>query len=184
MTARLPESDESDTVVPVEIDSWEIECCAPLPTVGQPASWRLLFAPPAPEPEFNVRADWLVSPWMESSSTSRFLRLQRGDLTAVWRDPPDISPGIHRLTGRVYGSGHGGSDIDSLPPSTAQVRRVRVIRVMAYLVNRWITEIPGTVELIDVHQSPKVFLQLPNLDDSAGQTERGVLIDLAFYHPE
>lgn len=176
------------TVVPARVASWEIECCAPPPTVGQTATWRLGFHPGGGEmdPLLDFEHDWIVTSWPVPSYPSA-LCLTDGLIQACWRQPPaNQGLGRIRLRGQVFATKHGGDGWEMFPRTTTRVLRVQVVTTDV----RWSTgqggrgrrgvPVQGSTLLADVMQSPRQFPQ-EQLRDFIGDepVAGGVLIDLA-----
>ena len=169
-----------NSVVLVQIDAWEIECCAPPPAVGELTEWRLYFMAAGPDPALNFTADWTASPWPPDAPDQLGIVLRCGQLTVLWADPPEPITGLQRLTGQVYGTRHGGTDTDLFPMTAAVVRRVRVVRHMVQDVDRVISPVPGSLTLADVPVSPRWFHR--GRKGATGEptwSQDGVLLDLA-----
>ena len=179
--------------LPVSVSSWEIECCGPLPTVGGPASWRLIFSPVAtPDLESLDRVpgsvselEWLVEPWPDGGDDAR--ALYRNGFAAYFYRPMDSSPGQRAhlpppgrqmLRGVVFGTRHGGSDYDLFPTVAATVHRIQVVSCEYRLQDdRTLVPVVGTTALREVQQSPKWFhshhpRQLGRGDRRTGQRRR------------
>jgi hypothetical protein len=179
-TGPTPASSANRVHVEVFVSSWEIECCAPPPAVGEEATWTLQFVSasgPYPFPELDTERSWQV--------------VQRGDTTclidgpvvAFWSDfdgaPP--APGPATMRGHVYGNAHGPLP-EAVPAVMGIVQRVRIAS-QAYAPHgeRELRAVPGTLMLADVERSPRWFSRgdrpLADRVDQAQQT--GVLLDLA-----
>lgn len=181
--------------LPVVISSWEIECCAPPPVVGEFTTWRLIFEPVAtPDPRSWDRVpgsvsalQWQVEPWStDGESTDGDRRaLYRNGVAAFYR-PLDSTAdltnapllGRHLLRGEVSGTKHGGFVDDGFPTVTARVSRIQVISVEFRVHGQNLTQAPGSTRLTEVQQSPKWFTHRPSrlaIDDASkpGRHARG-----------
>lgn len=162
--------------LPVVIPAWEIECCAPLPVVGETASWRLAFESVATtdgEPADRVpgsirRQMWQVEAWPAGDGDRR--ALYRNGVAAYFYPPPSpgsaqamTAPPLGRqlLRGVLFGTRHGGSDYDLLPMVSAMVTRVQVISCEMLQQDGVAAPVPGSNRLVDVRQSPKWFSRHP-----------------------
>lgn len=191
---------DRQTELLVAISSWEIECCGPLPTVGQPASWRLVFMPvDTPDPESSERdpgvvADlhWHVEPLPDSPHGRA---LDRNGFAAYytpasWAPGGQTQPlpklGRQRLRGTVFGTRHGGAEWDGFPTVTAMTGRIQVVSWVHCEVKRTLARVPGSARLRDVDESPKWFRYEPRpdckavrqLDNPTYRDETGLLLTL------
>ena len=139
-------------VIEIVVDSWEIECCAPPPVVGEQSSWRPVFVPSEDHPLASEHR-WTVVAHDPAP------RLHRDGVTAAWggvrTEPPQ--PGEHCLHGFLYGAAHLFED---LPPLAGRVRRIRVIsdeREVDPENARALRPVPGSVRTRDVDASPRWF---------------------------
>lgn len=171
--------------LPVFISSWEIECCAPPPIVGESTLWSLIFEPVAtPDPQSLARVpgsvtelQWQVEPW---STDDDIRALYRNGVAAYYRPIGNIDPittpplGRHLVRGTVSGTKHGGFVDDSFPTVSATVSRIQVVSCEFRLHNQEATPIPGSTRLKDVQQSPKWFTHHPPrlVADSTASTGR------------
>lgn len=139
-----------DHVIEVVVDSWEIECCAPPPVVGEQSSWRPLFIPSDDHP-FAAEHRWTVVPHVPAA------RLYRAGVTAAWGNAPVAppEPGEHVLRGFVYGAAHVFPE--DLPPLTGRVRRVRVISEEFSADAQPLQRMPGSLRTHEVDASPRSF---------------------------
>ncbi|MET0864091.1 MAG: DUF6578 domain-containing protein [Nakamurella sp.] len=175
--------------------AWEIECCAPVPTVGELATWRLGFVTEGEwlDPLLDFEHDWMVS----ASPTASFpnaLCLTDGIVRACWfqRSGTEghraLESGPVRLRGQLFASRHGGSGWDEFPATTTRVLRVQLVTNDA----RWPAGgnsgqrgvlVPHSTVLTDVQQSPKWFPSAwpANVRGIVGDIPmcNGVLLDLA-----
>ena len=179
-TEPLSPSNGRELVIQLHVDSWEIECCAPPPAVGERSSWTLGFLSAAgewPRPEFEQESTWDVE--QRDGATV----LVRGPVLAEWRDregaPP---PGRATLRGWLTGTVHG-TGTDRLAPVTGTVRRLRVVRETYELdPDQTLRPLPDTTTLIGVERSPSWFSSEEDLPTAVGERaamETGLLIDLA-----
>lgn len=181
-----------DYVIEVVVDSWEIECCAPPPVVGEQSSWRPLFIPSDDHPLAAERR-WTVAPHAPAA------RLYRAGVTAAWGNVPVAppEPGEHVLRGFVYGAAHVFPE--DLPPLTGRVRRVRVISeefAADPAAGQTLRPVPDSLRTREVDASPRSFA-LPDVQASpvttsvtatglrwsaaipgTGRHETGVVVDL------
>ncbi|OLT15823.1 hypothetical protein BJF78_15715 [Pseudonocardia sp. CNS-139] len=170
------------TVVEVFVASWEIECCAPPPAVGEPTTWTLGFQPGHGEyadPDLDRERDWLVEP------RDGWTAVTDGPLVAWWNDHagPVPAPGRHRLRGLLVGSAHGLGPQD-VPATTGTVRRVRLVS-QVYRPGRDGTLLPvrGTVSMADRERSPRWF-RIDRIDSGTDVPQQtGVLLDVAVAGP-
>jgi hypothetical protein len=159
------------------VASWEIECCAPPPAVGESTTWRL---------GFSVGDDGSAPAHDRIWSVTRhetWTALSDGPVVASWigTDPPP-PPGIHRLRGTLFGTNHGGSSSpDDVPQTAGTVRRIRLTsEVFRIDADRTLRPVPGTLELTECHRSPRWFSDgerpiEPGLD---ARMQTGVLIEV------
>ena len=189
----------------VVIPAWEIECCAPLPVVGETASWCLAFEPvvttdaePADRVPGSVsRQMWHVEAWPAGDGDRR--ALYRNGVGAYYYPPQSPSSaqamtapplGRHLLRGVLFGTRHGGSDYDLLPMVSAMVTRVQVISCDMLQQDRVAAPVPGSTRLVDVRQSPKWFSRHPPgpvtsvLTGAGGQFRRRVVQEGLVYRAE
>jgi len=168
--------------VPIVIASWEIECCGPLPAVGQPTSWRLIFMPVHTpdmkslerDPGSVTELEWQVE-LLPGGAYGR--ALYRNDFAAYFyhsdwgaggRSRPLPALGRQTLHGLIDGTRHGGAEYDSFGSMTATVSRIQVISWEHRLVERSQVRVPSSAELRDVRQSPKWFRRSPHPRRSPG----------------
>jgi hypothetical protein len=182
-TDPTPTSRSGRTVAEVFVDDWEIECCGPLPAVGEPTTWRLRFVPAGDPPhELDAERSWLV----ERRGT--WTALADGPVVASWLSSaqPAPEPGRNALRGQLIGSRHGGSGPDAAPEVTGTVLRVRLASCVFRLDGtRTLVPQPGTFRLVDVPRSPRRFAW-PDRPIELGvdlAMETGVLLDLAVPDP-
>lgn len=144
----------SDPVIEIVVESWEIECCAPPPVVGEQATWWALFVPSTDHP-FSAEHLWSVVPPQPAP------RLHRDGVVAAWgggHTAPAPPPGEHRLRGHLSGAAHVFPE--DLPPVTGRVRRLRVLshEFAADPGGTYaLSPIPGSVAVRDVDASPRWF---------------------------
>ena len=182
-TAPTPVAGRSGPVVSVMIPGWEIECCAPPPTVGEVTGfWRLGFVDGAksPEPALDHEHEWSSSPWPEPTSRSACC-LTDGAIRVYLPSPE--SPAAQRicLRGHISGTKHGGSGWDGFPSTTGLVTRVQLVTsdFACDERTRYYNMIPGTTTLADVTRSPTRFPANFIRDEFGRRTNtHGVLIDL------
>lgn len=165
-------------IVELFVASWEIECCAPPPAVGESTTWQLGFSAgddgsaPAHERIWSVTRH---ETWTAMSD---------GPIVACWIDTgtPPPEPGIHRLRGTLHGSVHGGSRPDDAPRTTGTVQRVRVASEVFRLdADRTLRPVPGTLELTECRRSPRSFSDGEHPIEAGFQDrmQTGVLIEVA-----
>lgn len=136
------------------VASWEIECCAPPPVVGEPMTWRLGFATEDGDATPTHERIWSVA------RHETWTALSDGPIVACWIGTDGSPPpaGIHRLRGALFGTRHGGSCPDDVPETTGTVQRVRLASEVFRLdAGRTLRPIPGTLELADCRSSPRWF---------------------------
>lgn len=174
--------------LPVFIPSWEIECCAPPPVVGESTRWSLIFETVAtPDrqsldrvPGSVTELQWQVESW---SPDDDIRALYRNGFAAYYRPTDDVSVdpltalplGRHLVRGTVSGTKHGGFVNDSFPTVSATVNRIQVVSGEFRLHDREATPISGSTGLKDVQQSPKWFTHHPPrlvADSAAASTGR------------
>lgn len=177
--------------VPVSVACWEIECCAPPPTVGLTATWRIGFDSQGDwmDPLLDFDHEWSVAPF-PLPGFPRALCLSDGLVQACWRQPPEVLlSGRQWLRGQLFGTKHGGDGWSEFPRTTSRVIRVQV----ATNDLRWSAgpngrgrrgiPVPRSTLLTDVQQSPRRFspaLLRDNTDFIGDEpVVNGVLIDLA-----
>jgi hypothetical protein len=137
------------THIEVFVASWEIECCAPAPVVGEPTSWVLTFLGPSDiRPELDRDRAWRV----ERRDGSTWLI--DGQVSARWstHNGPPPEPG-HAVVmrGRLHGGVH-----DEGPRTTGTVQRIRFATSHHRLVEpRTLEPVPGTLSLTDVSEAPR-----------------------------
>jgi hypothetical protein len=171
MSARdFPRAD-----LPIVVSSWEIECHGPLPTVGEPTTWRLAFIPvDQPDPLAAERTvgsvtelQWQVEPLADGSDGRALYRngfaayyrcLDRGPGGRARPLPP---LGQQLLRGVIYGTRHGGAEHDTFPTTTATADRIQVISWQYRQLDRRLIKVPGSVVQRNVQQSPRRFTMTP-----------------------
>jgi hypothetical protein len=163
--------------IEVFVASWEIECCAPAPVVGEPASWVLTFIGPSDVwPELDHDRAWQV----EHRECTTWLT--DGPVSARWNEhsgaPP--RPGHTRLRGSLAGGIH-----EEGPRTTGTVQRIRFATCTYRLVEpRRLEPVPGTLVLTDVPEADRsLFFDHDRDVRLGGQRDDlpmsvGVLLDL------
>jgi hypothetical protein len=177
-TGPTPTSLSDRVALELFVESWEIECCAPPPVVGEPTTWKLGFVPGGHEHgAHNHERYWIVS------RHDGWTALTDGPVTAYWSGgtvpPPD--PGAHQLRGALFGTRHGGISPDDAPDTTGTVQRVRLASQVHRLdEQRTLHKVPGTLELVDRRRSPRGF-RIDGRFAASGdiaRMETGVLLDV------
>jgi Family of unknown function (DUF6578) len=182
-TEPTPVSGRSGPVVSVLVSGWEIECCAPQPTVGEMGQWRLSFIPAekSRDPALDGEHEWLSAPWPDPVSPSASC-LSDGSIRVHWGSPTATSiPQRIRLRGHVFGTKHGGTEWDDFPSTTALVTRVQLVtsEFAKQEQNSYFSVVRGTTTLVDVDRSPKWFPGMLIPDEFGRRiSTHGVLIDL------
>jgi hypothetical protein len=145
------------TVVEFVVDSWEIECCAPPPVVGEWSSYHVLFHPSDDHP-FATERCWSVVP---DGPTPRLIRLGVTAAYASGDGRGEIpAPGEQRLRGQLSGTVHVFPP--DLPPLAGTVRRVRVVSeefVLAPDGPPRLRRVPGSLRCRETDRSPRWFSQ-------------------------
>lgn len=189
-------SPASDDAVIVSISSWEIECCAPPPAVGEMTSWSLqLFPTVESEPHWlppaNTSLEWQVEAWPNLDGPHRML--SRGGIVALLAaEQPDTpwvrrpfqlpDPGRRRVQGVLQAGRHGGRGQvwAAFPSTTALVGSVRVITVTGWEPdengNR--CPAPGAYFLTSCARSPVSFAHLGGSHDGSVGEQTGLLVRL------
>jgi hypothetical protein len=179
MHHRFTEPTPTDrSTVELFVASWEIECCAPPPAVGESTTWRLGFS--VGDDRSTPAHDRIWSVTRHETWTA----LSAGPVVAYWirTDAPPPTPGLHRLRGALFGTRHGGFSPDDVPETTGTVRRVRVASEVFRLdADRTLRPIPGTLELSVTQRSPRRFSddEHPTEQGDEARMHTGVLIELA-----
>ncbi|ANY06084.1 hypothetical protein AFB00_06975 [Pseudonocardia sp. HH130630-07] len=134
----------------IVVDSWEIECCAPPPVVGERSSWRVLFVPSV-DHRLATEHEWSVLAHDPEP------RLSRDGITAAWGGGGDgrPEPGLRRLHGYLSGAAHVVPP--DLAPLTGPVRRVRVLSEEFVPEDGRLVRVPGTFRTEEVDRSPRWF---------------------------
>jgi hypothetical protein len=134
--------------IEVLVSSWEIECCAPAPVVGEPASWALTFIGPSDTwPELDRDRAWQV----EHRDGATWLT--DGPVSARWSEysGPPPHPGHTRVRGSLSGGIH-----EEGPRTTGTVQRIRFATCTYRLVEpRRLEPVPGTLALTDVLEADR-----------------------------
>ena len=179
---RFPRAD-----LPVSISSWEIECCGPLPRVGQPSTWRLTFMPVDAadmDPQQFVSGlitelQWQVEP-LPDGTYGRALHRNgfavyfiHSDWASGGQNWPLPAIGRQSLRGSIFGTRHGGAEHDSFNSVTATVGRVQVISWDHRAKERGLVRLPGSIQLRDVPQSPQWFTRSPRTYPKTDQKSEG-----------
>jgi hypothetical protein len=177
-TGPTPTSLSGRVALELFVESWEIECCAPPPVVGDPTTWKLGFSPTRDEhgPGDHER-HWIVA------RREGWTALTDGPVTAYWSDgaPPPPGPGVRRLRGTLFGTRHGGISPDDAPSTTGTVQRVRLASQVYRLDDqRTLRPVPGTLELADRQAGPRGFRVFDRIaaPGDVARMETGVLIDV------
>lgn len=180
-----------DAVI-VSIASWEIECCAPPPIVGQMTSWSLQLFPLVGSdshwlPPAVTALEWQVEAWPDPDGPHRLL--SRGGIIALLAadqsSPPTSElpePGHRRVRGVLQAGKHGGRGEvwDTFPCSTALVGSVRIITVTDWDTDASGTRSPadGAYELTSVRKSPVHFAHTPPSKNGKRSAQTGLLVRL------
>lgn len=176
-TEPTPTSLSAGEHVEVFVSSWEIECCAPAPVVGEPTSWVLTFVDLSdPWPELDGHRGWRVH------RRDRATWLTDGAVSVRWSDHngPPPEPGDRTVRGSVMGGIH-----EEGPKVTGTVQRIRFATSHYRLVEqRALEPVPGTLVLTDVPEAPRSLFF--DFDATAGARTTGtdgprsvgVLLDL------
>jgi hypothetical protein len=178
-TEPTPASFADRVHVQVFVSSWEIECCAPPPVIGEQTTWTLQFVSasgPYAMPDLQTERAWQVAQRGDRTF------LTNGPINVFWSDfdgaPP--TPGRAMLRGHVYGNAHAQSA--EIPAVTGIVQRIRIAsQVFAPHGERELRAVPGTLTLTDVNRSPRWFSngERPLTDRVEQAHQIGVLLDLA-----
>lgn len=164
-------------IIEFVVDSWEIECCARPPVVGERATWALQWITPTvtTEPVLIREVLWSVS----DAAT-----LIDGPVAAAWctvNGPPPAA-GIRTLRGYLCGTVH-----DTTPSVSGFVTRVRLLEQRYVLTpDRVVQPVPGTLRLTDVPEAPLTFeCPAPEAVDNPDNPpwETAVLVELAVDRP-
>jgi uncharacterized protein DUF6578 len=163
--------------IEVFVDSWEIECCAPTPTVGEPTSWVLTFlGPSATWRELDRDRAW------RAERREGVTWLTDGPVTARWyeRNGPPPEPGPTMVRGSLIGTVH-----EEGPRVTGTIQRIRFATANYRLVEpRRLEPVPGTLALTDVAEAPRsLFFTFdsegrPNAQGADQPKSVGVLLDM------
>ena len=181
-TEPTPPSLSGLDLVRVFVDSWEIECCAPPPVVGERSSWSLEYVRSGLG--YSVDADEERDWELVDRGRSGFA-LTRGGVVARWStaNGPAPAPGPVRLFGRLAGTVHA-------PPDhlvSGVVQRVWVVSQDEELrdVGRetWIVTVPGTTVLTEVSASPRHFRMVVPPPGGRRHNESAVLVELGVPAP-
>jgi hypothetical protein len=174
----MPHRFTGRTHIEVFVSSWEIECCAPPPVIGELTSWALTFIGPSDTwPELDCDRAWHVE------RRGRSTWLVDGRVSARWstHNGPPPEPGHAVARGSLHGGVH-----DEGPQTTGRVQRIRFATSRYRLVEpRTLEPVPGTLTLTDVSEAPSsLFFDF----DSGGRTtgrqgddqpmSLGVLLDM------
>jgi hypothetical protein len=188
-TEPTPTSRAGEAVLPIWIESWEIECCAAPPVVGESTTWWLFLVPAGGsslEPEFEQTWSGTARPLFPTGSPESFGAVLAIDGAAVFCHPDQLAEGTLaegpcELRGHLAGTWHGGSVPEAVGRTTGLVRRVRVASQLFTRRGDGPREsMPGTPTLTDRHRSPRSFERaLLRPGDGPRRQETGVLLDLA-----
>lgn len=156
------------------VSDWEIECCAPPPAVGAPATWGLELHP--------ADGDDLARPYRVVPRPPHAVAV--GVACAYWPvERVPLPPAPATVRGTLFGTAHGGrgcrDEGGDLPRARGVVRRVRVVtRELAAEAGdpRNLVPVPGSLRLTDVTVSPRWFAAPDPV--GPGDWEIGVLLDL------
>ena len=137
-------------LVRVEIEQWAVECCVPVPVVGERVSWQLSFGvgDVGPASTTVVWADvqrYVPGPH-EAPPFFEGWTLRAGDL-AAW-SPSEVAAGVP-VRGSLWHEAHGQVPGDQ-QVTAGEVRRVQVV----HQTSRWVGEretsaLPGAYRLCD-----------------------------------
>jgi hypothetical protein len=177
-------------LIQVVVASWEIQCgCSPLPTIGHPSTWVLMFVT-----EPNLAAAVVRdSDWQVGDPCGSDVALVSGAVTAYWpaSNGPDPALGTARLRGCLLGTVHGGQVPQDFPSVTGVVQRIRLMsqRFVHREQDGYPTAepVPRTQSLTELDQCPRWFdFHQPAPEDSPDNplSQTGVLLDLTVDRPE
>lgn len=173
-------------LLPVFVESWQIECCMEPFTIGDQVQWSLLFVErgrfePETGPEGQIELNGYAEPisWEATEQGRTSIQLSTGSANLYWSAPSPVD-GTVTVRGSVYEDHHGDVP-DDFPDTSGIIRRLRVqtrpfeqdaqspgIRVPA--------AVPPTYR--DVDTSPKWFNTTHVDIHEDADLETGVLVDL------
>jgi hypothetical protein len=176
-TGPTPTSLGRGVHIEVFVSSWEIECCAPAPVVGESASWVLTFIGPSDVwPELDRDRPWQV----EHRDGATWL--SDGPVSARWNEysGPPPQPGHTRVRGSLAGGIH-----EEGPRTTGTVQRVRFATCTYRPVEpRRLEPVPGTLAFTDVPEADRsLFFDFdrdarPKGQEADRPMSVGVLLDM------
>ena len=170
-------------LVPVSVDSWQIECCLEPFSIGELVTWGLLFDE-APSATSSSPSNDVSDIEAAASATSLDavegypypVSLTRGGLRLFWAAPRPVHGQVH-LTGTIREDHH--VDLPTGHPRTAgTVRRIRVVTRDHRQADSgtWVpTSDPPRYR--DVSTCPRRF-SWPDHDTPVLALQTGVLVDL------
>ena len=170
-------------LLPVSVESWQIECCWEPFRIGEHVHWRLMFVEQgrfAPEPEQQVELTAHAEPfsWADGKYGRADIRLSMGVAVLYW-SAPEFAAGAVTLLGSVWEDHHAGVPED-FPVTAAVIRRLRVesheYREDPPHSGGWV-RVGFTASYRDVGVSPKWFANLAR-DIGPARATTGVLVDL------
>jgi hypothetical protein len=138
--------------IEVSLPLWEIDCCAPIPVVGELASWALTFSSRSAGSleQFDRDRAWQV----EHRGCSTWLL--DGAVSAQWcvRNGPPPEPGRAVVRGSLVGTVH-----EAAPRVTGTVQRIRLATEYQRLAGPDTLEsVPGTLTVFDVARAAKSLI--------------------------
>jgi len=170
-------------LLPVSVESWQIECCWEPFRIGEHVHWRLMFVEQGrfePEPEQQVELTAHAEPfsWEDGEQDRAGIRLCTAAAVLYW-SPPEPITGAVTVVGSVWEDHHAGVPED-FPVTAAVIRRLRV-ETREYTEDPphsggWV-RVGSTASYRDVSMSPKRFAGRA-ADIGPACAETGVLADL------
>ena len=116
-------------LLPVFVESWQIECCWEPLRIGQQVNWRLKFVEQRrfeAEPEQQVVLTAHAEPfsWENGEQGMANIRLNMGAAVLYWW-APEFTAGAVTVVGSVWEDHHAGLPED-FPVTAGVIRRLRV----------------------------------------------------------
>lgn len=167
-------------MVPVLVDSWQVECCLPPPSVGDDVAWRLRLEGAAGDPVCDVGLDVQAEPraW-DGATLGRYGTVLTWGAVTAWWEPREPVAGRREVRGVLLAEHHDRVPTD-LPATAGRVRRVRVqersyARVDGGTSWVWADARP---RYRDVGSSPRWFRGVDHRSPGPLWVESGALVDL------